>query len=213
MKTSTRFTCFLVGFVVAVAGRSQSAAGDRHNLAPNGVLGENYAELSYGLQDIRHISPNFNVVSVDGNAAITRHLDLGGGISTGWIGGTVDGHANTLSGVATAYTTWRRAKPFVSAGLGYQWLSMRGATDAWLWGSTIGVELPAIENVLVLTPRIGYADDFRRSGRSAQQWTFETEANCWLTRSTALFASVGYAEARRSPFDSWTGRIGVRMRY
>ncbi len=209
MKTITRFTLCLL--VLLAAGRAETSVDDR---APNGVLGQNYAEISFGLQDIRHVQPNFYDVTVAGNAAVLPHLDLGGAFGAGWIRGNIDGNASLLAGTATTYTAWRNVKPFLSTSLGYQWFHAPGAAnDKWLWGVSTGVEVPVVDRLLSLTPRIGHSDDFRSGPRSAQQWTFETEGNAWLTRNLALFASVGYSDEVRSRFDSWNWRLGFRSRF
>lgn len=209
MKTITRFTLCL--FLLIAAGRAETSADER---APNGVLGQNYGEISFGLQDIQHLQPNFYDVTVAGNAALLPHLELGGAFGAGWIGGNVDGNATLVAGNATTYTSWRGVKPFLSTALGYQWFHVPGANnDKWLWGASTGVEIPVIERVLSLTPRVAYSDDFRNTQRSAQRWTFETEGNAWLTRNLALFASVGYSNEIRNRFDSWNWRLGFRSRF
>lgn len=210
MKTTfTRFSLCLIALFAAALGRAQTADDRR---APTGVLGHNYAEISFGLQDIRHVGPNFYDLSVAGNAAVLPRLDLGGAFSAGWIRGNIDGNASLLSGSATTYTLLGSVKPFLSTGLGYEWTSVPGRSeDKWRWGASVGVEVPVFDGIMSLTPRITYGDDFRHGARSTDYWTFEAEGNAWLTRTTGLFAGVSFTDVNRSRFDSWNGRLGLRM--
>lgn len=209
MKTIPSLLFCSLLLLTATAGRAESSALNR---TPSGVLGQDFAEFSFGVQDIAHLSPNFYDLSLNGNAAILPHLDLGGGLAFGWIRGNVDGHANALTGTATTYTTWNNVKPFFGTVLGYEWAS-QPFTDSnfGFWGASTGLEIPA--GFFAFTPRLTYLDDFRHSATSAQQLTYETEVNCWLTRDTALFASAGYTDAHHSRFDSWNWRLGLRLSY
>ena len=210
MKTTfTRFSLCLIALFAAALGRAQTTDDRR---APTGVLGHNYGEISFGLQDIRHIGPNFYDLSVAGNAAVLPRLDLGGAFSAGWIRGNIDGNASLLNGSATTYTLLGSVKPFLSTGLGYEWTSVPGRSeDKWRWGASVGVEVPVFDGIMSLTPRITYGDDFRHGARSTDYWTFEAEGNAWLTRTTGLFAGVSFTDVNRSRFDSWNGRLGLRM--
>lgn len=213
MKTIiTPFSLCLIALFAATVGRAQTSADSTNVRAPAGVLGHNYGEISFGLQDIQHVGPNFYDVTVAGNAAVLPRLDLGGAFSAGWIRGNIDGSASLLSGSATTYTLLGNVKPFLSTALGYEWTSVPGRSqDKWRWGAAVGVEVPVLNGVMSLTPRIAYGDDFRDGARSTDYWTFEAEGNAWLTRSTGLFASVSYTDVNRSRFDSWNGRFGLRM--
>ena len=210
MKTKiTRISLCVIALVSAAVGRAQTSADDR---APTGVLGHNYGEISFGLQDIRHLGPNFYDVTFAGNAAVLPRLDLGGAFSAGWIRGNIDGHASLLSGSATTYTVLGNVKPFFATSLGYEWTSVPGRSDdRWRWGASVGVEVPVFERVLSFTPRISYGDDFRHGARSTDYWTFEAETNACLTRNTGVLTGVSFTDVNRSRLDSWNGRLGLRM--
>lgn len=191
-----------------VASRAQTATGAN----PVGTLGHSYTELSFGAQDIRHVSPNFYDLNLSGNVPVAPNFDVGGGYSYGWIRGNAHGHSNTLNAYTTAYLTTQGARPFVSAGLGYQWTHFAGTkNDEGFWGAAIGVEIPA--GLFSLTPRIAYVDDFHRSGNSSQQTTYEVEGNYWMSRQTAVFASLGKTDVHGNAFDSWNYRAGVRVKF
>ncbi|MGH7944989.1 MAG: porin [Opitutaceae bacterium] len=180
-----------------------------------GLLGHRYTELSFGLQDLKHVSDHgYSVGASANNPLIPGVLDAGASYSYSWIRGPFRGHANTVGGYAIAYAPFNGVKPFVGAGLGYQWTSFSfgGSDDQALWGLTAGVEFPAGPRVTI-TPRINYADDFEASRNSTQAWTYQVEANYWFNSKSAVFGSVGKSDVRRSPIDSWNYEIGLRARF
>ncbi|HVS51093.1 MAG TPA: hypothetical protein VHD62_01965 [Opitutaceae bacterium] len=195
---------------LALAGASYAQTSS--TVTPVGVLGQQFTELSFGTSDIRHVSPNFYDLSLAGNVPVAPNVDLGASYGYGWIGGAYRGHANQIEGTGTFHTNYNGVKPFVSLGLGYQWASFKGGyDDLGLWGASVGVEIPA--GALALTPRIVYADDFRGSSRSSQQTSYEVEGNYWVSRTTAVFGSVGFTDTNNSGNDSWDYRVGLRLKF
>jgi opacity protein-like surface antigen len=177
-----------------------------------GLLGQKYAEVSFGLQDIDQLSPNFYSVGIASNVPVTRYLDINAGYSYGWINGYVRGHSNTIAATATVYTTVAGVKPFAAAGLGYQWVSASGFSDDFaLWGAAVGVEIPT--RWVTITPSIAYADDFQRSYESSQELAYGVEASRWITKTVAAFAGVSYTDTLRSGIDSWNYTVGARLKF
>jgi hypothetical protein len=207
MKTITRLALCGVILAAAVVAHAESTAFDR---VPVGTLGQNYGELSFGFADIRRAAPNFYNLNLNGNLPLTRHLDLGGGLATGWFDRHLVNNTTALGVSLTAYRPHEGAAPFFTTGLGYQWWNV-GAPDTWTWKVATGVQVPFGE--FTVTPRLSYEDDFLRGAMSAQQVTAETEVNRWLSRAAAVFASVGYTDVHRSRFDSWNWRAGVRLAF
>jgi hypothetical protein len=203
----TKKITLALGLAVAGASFAQTSA-----TTTAGVLGQQFTELSFGSSDIRHISPNFYDLSLSGNVPVSPHLDLGGSYAYGWIGGAYRGHANQVNGTATFYTNYSTVKPFVSLGLGYQWASFQGGSDDFgLWGGAVGVEIPA--GAFTFTPRIAYVDDFKGSSQSSQQTSYDVEGNYWVSRTTAVFASVGFTDVNKTSTDSWDYRVGLRLKF
>ena len=208
MKLTQKITLAL-GLLAAGTSFAQTTAS---NAA--GLLGQRYAEVNFGVQDIKHFSQNgYSLGAAVNTRVIANTLDVGASYDYSWIGGSLRGHANTIGGYATAYAPLSGVKPFVGAGVGWQWSSNRfvGSDDQGLWALTAGVEIPV--GAVTLTPRIAYADDFEISRDSSQQWTYSVEANYWLNAKTAVYGSVGRSDVRQSSFDSWNYQVGLRFKF
>jgi hypothetical protein len=211
MNLTKKITLALGLLAAAGASFAQTAA----NTATTGLLGQRYGEVSFGVQDIKHLSTNVYSLGAAVNAPVVPAvLDVGAAYDYSWIrGGGVRGHSNTFGGYATAYTALAGVKPFLSGAVGWQWSSARGFgdDDQGLWALAAGVEIPA--GPVTLTPRISYADDFESSVNSSQEWTYAVEANYWVNTSTAVFGSVGYTDVLRSSLESWNYRVGLRVKF
>jgi hypothetical protein len=200
-----RFICLGALATAAIATAQPAGTG----AVPNGVLGQRYGELSFGLQDIRHTSRNFYDVGLAVNAPVTANVDLSGNYSYGWLSGRPRGHADSLGGALTAYLPMNAVKPFASIGLGYAWTNFAGSDDDWTYGIAVGVEAPL--GPIVVTPRAVFLDDFRSSARSSQQVNAGVEVHWWASRTAGLFASLDYADAHHSSASAWNWRTGVRF--
>jgi hypothetical protein len=206
----TKKTILALGVFAAGVSYGQTAADGR----PQGLLGARYTEINFGLQDIRHYADHaYGVGAEANNPVIPGVLDAGAAYSYSWVRGAIKGHANTIGAFAKAYAPLNGVKPFVGAGLGYQWTSVRfaGSDEQALWGLSTGVEIPA--GAVTVTPRISYADDFEGTRNSSQEWTFAVEANYWFSKTSAVFGSVGKTDVRRSPIDAWSYVVGLRARF
>lgn len=204
----TKKTILALGLLaVAGAGYAQTATTAQN---PVGLLGQSYSEVSFGVTDIKHFSKDQYSLGVGANVPVTPYLDLGASYDYSWLRGL--GHVNTIAGGATAYTTFNGVKPFATAALGYEWQSFPGYRDDQAdWGFAAGVEIPV--SVITVTPRIAYADDFRGSNRSSQQWSYAVEGNYWVTKTAAVFASVGYVDVNHTNNDGWAYTVGARFKF
>ena len=211
MKTTKNIILALGLLTAATASNAQTTTAMS---APTGLLGVQYTELEFGVQDIKHVSPHAYSLSASANTALVAgQLDGGASYSYSRIGGSVRGHSNTIGGYLTAYAPMNGVKPFVSAGLGWEWSSYRnvGSDNQALWGGAVGVEIPA--GFVTITPRLSYADDFEGTRKSGQAWTYAVEANHWCSKTTAIFASIGKTDVRHSRFDSWNYSVGLRSKF
>ncbi|MDD2764061.1 MAG: outer membrane beta-barrel protein [Opitutaceae bacterium] len=209
MNLTKKITLALAVLAACSAGFAQSSAATG---IPVGTLGQRYADFNLGIQDIRHLTDNAYGLGLSANVPVTPHLDLGAGYSYGWLRGAVPAHSNTLTTMATAYTTFNEVRPFAEIGLGYQWVHALGMSDnSGIWAAALGVEIPA--GLVSIKPSIVYNDDFRTSSRSAQDVTYGVEVNHWYSKSLAVYAGVGYTDVQNSNLDSWNYSIGLRMRF
>lgn len=177
---------------------------------PVGVLGQSYSEAHFGASDIQRYGKDQYGLGVALNQPITPYLDATAGYDYAWIRGA--GHVNGVSAGATAYKLFNGVKPFVSAGIGYDWQRWgNGKDDLFVWNAAVGVEIPA--SVVTITPRVVFSDDFRRPARSSQQTSYEVEANYWVSKKLAVFANVGYTDVNNSPFDAVTYNVGARFKF
>jgi len=203
----TKKITLALGLVVAGASFAQTAS----TTAPAiGVLGQSYSEFSYGVTDITRVSKDQQNLGVAANVPVTPHLDLGASYGYSWLRGI--GHTNDVAAGATAYTAWNGVKPFVGAGLGYEW-DRYGTSrdDSATWGLAAGVEIPV--SVVSITPQVVYADDFHGRANSAQQWTYGVEGNYWITKTAAVFGDVGYVDVHGTSDHAWQYTVGARFRF
>ena len=198
--------------VVAATAVSYAQQPAATSTTPVGVLGQQYTEVGFGAQDIKHLSPNLYSFDFSGNAPVTSNIDVSGGYSYGWIRGNVGAHSNTLSTSATYHVSYEGVKPFATAALGYEWVHHFGVRHSdGIWGAAVGVEIPVGE--FSLTPSVAYADDFSSRRRSSQAVISNVEANHWFSATTAGFAGIGYTDTQRSGVDSWNYSVGVRVKF
>lgn len=210
-KNLTKKITLALGVIAATAASyaQQPAAS---TTTPIGILGRQYTELSFGVQDIKHLSPDAYSLGVAGNVPVAANIDLGAAYTYGWIRGGLNAHGNTLSTSATLHTTYSGMKPFAALALGYQWAHGAGFKDDYgVWGGAIGVEIPV--GACTVTPSVAYADDFLGSRKSSQEIIGNVEANHWFSQTTAGFVGVGYGDTQRSGADSWNYSVGLRLKF
>jgi hypothetical protein len=196
-----------LGLLVAGAGYAQTATTSSSSL---GLLGQRYAEVSLGTQDVTGFSNNFYDAGLAVNLPVSPSVDLSVGYGYSWLRSGIRGHANTVFGAGTFYVPMNGVKPFVTGALGYQWTRVGGFQDnGGVWAGIVGVEIPV--GALTLTPRVAYADDFE-SG-SSRDFTYEVEGNYWLSAKTAVYGTIGRTEVHRSNADSWNYELGLRFKF
>lgn len=180
---------------------------------PVGVLGQQYAELNFGFDDIKHTDHDANSFSLTGNRAIMPNVDGRLTYSYAWLDHAPHVHDNTLAASAVTFMKLDSMRPFAAATLGWSWDSLPfGASDDYgIWGLAVGAEIPL--GNFAITPRIDYNDDFESSARSGQEFSYGVEGNYWLNRSTAVYARVAWVDVRQSDFDRWSYNLGVRLKF
>jgi hypothetical protein len=180
----------LVIAALAAIGTVQTPA----SAATSGLLGQKYLETDFTLQPVN------------------AYLDVGAAYSYGWLSRSISAHTNTLGATATGYFSFAGMKPFLSAGLGEQWVHTQfGSSDFGVWGVGAGVEIPS--KVFTVTPSISYTDDLQRSTLSSQQFTFGVELSRWVTKTTSAYAAVSYSDISHINYDAWNYSVGLRVKF
>ncbi len=209
MKLTQKITLALGLLAAAGTSIAQTASNS------TGLLGTRYVEYSFGGQDIAQLKPNLYSLGASVNAPLVPGaFDVGASYEYSWIRGSgLRGHSNSFGGYGTFYTALAGVKPFVGAGVGWQWSRTRGfgGDDQGVWGAAVGVEIPA--GAFTLTPRIGYGDDFESSVNSSQQVTYGVDANYWVNAKTAVYGAVSFTDVRASSLESWNYEVGVRLKF
>lgn len=207
----------------AAAGALQAQQESPSSAMPSasdnpGVLGQNYTDLSFGVQDLRHTSDNAFDATLRGNIPVSRSVDVGLGYSYNWIDGNSDNHSHLLATDAKFYVPMENhMKPFIGGLVGYQWAKTRfdnqfpivsTTDDRWTWGADAGVEMPV--GSVALTPHVGYIDTMQNN--SVGHYNYGVEANHWFSSSVGGYADVSYNDLRHQD-NTWTYLVGLRLRY
>jgi len=222
MKTHYTFSLALLGFAAAIAGRAQPATSSN----VNGVLGQRFVEASVGAIDPHGSSDEGFTGDLSVKLPVQAGLDVGFGYTydrvTADIGSApfhLRSRDHTLGATVTGYSTLGGVKPFAGAGLGYQWsrakLDFGSARildtddDDGIWALGAGVEIPL--GAVTLTPSVTYQDGFAQD--SAAGFAYGAEAHMWFTRSVGGFADATFSDPINGGLQSWTYRVGARLRF
>ncbi len=206
---------------VAAAGLATSAfaGGDEPNppaAAPAaarssgtpGLLGQTYAGLTYSYVDLRAAPVNADSYGFEYNQPLNPGFDAV--FNYDWSqSGVVAGdraHEQQLAATLRAFTAQGWGRPYVEAGVGYDWLKFAGTKDSsFLWIAGAGVEFDVLP-ALTLAPFVryeqanGYADN--------HDLNYGVKANYWLSRQVALTGAVS-----RNDSQDMTYRFGVNIRF
>lgn len=179
---------------------------------PTGALGIRYAEASFGLQDIKHLSDHAYSLGASVNLPIQSSLDLGFGYSYAWLDSSIDLRSEVLAASVTFHEKIKSVTAFTSVALGYQWDRARGYSakdSAGVWGVAVGVEVPL--RAVTLTPAISYTDSFE--GNRDYALSYGVEASHWFTAKLAGFADVSYIDPKGRGDETWNYSVGVRLKF
>jgi hypothetical protein len=205
----TKKMILALGLVWVGAVNAQTAATS--GSSGSGLLGQRYAELGFGVHDLKFSSHHLYGAALAANVPVVPALlDANVSWEHDWMHGRFGGEGDVFAGTVTAYAPLRGVKPFLGGGLGWQ-TSGFGSDPHGLWGVSGGVEIAAGD--FTVTPRVSYVDDFEETRISTQQWSWAVEGNYWIGGRTGLFASVGRSDVLRSPARSWDYLVGVRMKF
>lgn len=230
MKTTKSFAAATAALLLAgLAGAQTTAPVPSTSLSIRdnpGVLGHGFTDVSYSWVDFsrdRGVDADGFIVGVNGNIPVSPGFDVGLGYNyyrenghrNPFTGTDFDARYHQLAASGTLFAPMGGLKPFLNAGLGYQWSRgdlqrLRTFDDMWLWGASLGAEIPF--GAFSLTPRIGYSDAFDDNG--LRSWHYSGELHHWFNERMGGYLNVGFHNPRNGfRADAWTYTAGVRMKF
>lgn len=199
---------------------ADGSAGSPAAESTDGVIGQRYVDLNFGVEHVKHLSDNTYDVGAAVNVPVTSYMDAAVGYDYSWINSTLDGRAHAFTLTDTVYGTLDSgAKPFLAVGIGYERDRISGAgfkTDTaefGIWGLGVGIEVPTAVKGLSVTPAISYSDDFRKARNSTQARQYGVEVNYWLNAKWGVYGDISYADVLHSGADSWNYTVGARLKF
>lgn len=174
-----------------------------------GLLGQTYAGLSYSYLNLDNSPVNAASYGFEYNRPLNPGFDAT--FTYDWAqSGPIAGdraHEQTLTAALREFvTTQSWGKPYVEAGVGYDWLRFAGTKDhSFVWLVSAGVEFQPTP-VLTITPFVRYT---RTGGYSDEDTVnYGVKANYWVTRQWAVTAGID-----RNDDQDMTYKIGVNVRF
>jgi opacity protein-like surface antigen len=177
--------------------------------APNGLLGQNYAGLSYAWLDLHDSPVNAASYGFEYNQALNPGFDAV--FNYDWTqSGVVAGdraHEQLLAAALRAFSTsqpWGR--PYLEAGIGYDWARFAGVRDhSFVWTAAGGVEFQAAPE-LTVTPFVRYN---RTNGYADKDTvTYGVKGNYWVTRQWAVTAQLDRNDSQDMGY-----KLGANFRF
>ena len=193
----------------ARAGGEPAATPAPAIVASDGLLGQTYAGLSYSYHNLDSSPVNAASYGFEYNQPLNTGFDAV--FNYDWAqSGVVAGsraHEQNLTALLRAFSTTQSwGKPYIEAGIGYDWMKFSGVKDhSFEWIAGAGIEFQAAPAVTV-TPFARYT---RTNGYSDKN-TFEygVKANYWVTRQWAVTGSIS-----RNDSQDMTYKIGASLRF
>lgn len=157
-----------------------------------GLLGQQYANLSYSYLDYDNTSVSGDNFGFEYNQPLNTGLDAV--FNYDWSQTSVFAGGNRLktqsvdAALRAFGGTYAKARPYVEAGVGYAWQKFAGSHDnSVVWKVGVGAEIQVAAAVSV-TPFVQYRDapDLANEG----SWNFGVKGNYWVNSQWAVTAGV-----------------------
>ena len=193
----------------ARADGNPTTASATATASADGLLGLTYAGLSYSYRSLDSSPVNADSYGFEYNQPLNPGFDAV--FNYDWTqAGLIAGdraHEQNLTAALRAFSTSQSwGKPYLEAGIGYDWMKFAGARDhsfAWIAGA--GIEFQAAP-ALTITPFVRYT---RTNGYADKNTAdYGVKANYWVTRQWALTGGVS-----RDDRQDMTYRIGANFRF
>lgn len=174
-----------------------------------GLLGQTYAGLSYSYLHLDSSPVNADNYGFEYNQPLNTGFDAV--FNYDWTQpGLLAGdraHEQNLSAALRAFSTsltW--GKPYIEAGVGYDWMKFAGAKDhSYNWIAGTGIEFQATKD-LTITPFVRCT---RATGYSDHDLVvYGVKANYWVTKQLAVTAGID-----RNDSQDMSYRIGMNVRF
>jgi hypothetical protein len=174
-----------------------------------GLLGQTYAGLSYSYVNLATSPVNADRYGFEYNQSINAGFDANFNYNWTQAGLLAGDRAQDRSVDATLrsfMTSANWGKPYIEAGMGYDWMNVAGARDhsvEWIVGG--GVEFQATSS-LTVTPFVRWVYTDRYSDHNTVD--YGVKANYWLTKQWGVMASVDRNDDKDMSF-----KLGVNARF
>ncbi|MBA3848462.1 MAG: hypothetical protein C0502_00520 [Opitutus sp.] len=173
-----------------------------------GLLGQNYASLSYGFIDLDGTGVDADSFTLGFNRNVRDGLDAFleyDYTQTDRVFGSRLRQHSLLAG-ARVFTNYQGIKPYAEAGVGWVWQEFgNNREDSFGWGAGVGAEIE-LSPVVAVTPFVRYTDLTEGSGNGT--WDFGVKANVRLTDKFTVLGSVSRDDDQNMEY-----RVGVNFRY
>ena len=175
-----------------------------------GLLGQNYANLTYSYIDLDNSSVNADRFSFGFNQPLNAGLDAV--FTYDWTqDGLFAGFRPSTQSVTAALRAFSNVylwgKPYVDAGIGYAWQhnTPTGSHNSFLWEVSGGVELQVAPAVTV-TPYLQYTDT--PSLAAGGTLTLGVKANYWVDSQWAVTVGLARDDSHNTLFT-----VGTNFRF
>jgi len=212
MKLKNKITSIILA--AAALGLTVSAhAADPAPAAPAadplGLLGQTYAGLSYSFINLHNAPVNADSYGFEYNQPLNTGFDAV--FNYDWTqSGVVAGdraREQALSAALRAFSlSYSWGKPYVDAGLGYDWTRFAGVKDhSFAWIGEAGVEFQVAPAVSV-TPYVRYS--LTKGFDEQDNVNYGVKANYWVTKQLAVTAGLD-----RNNDHDMTYKLGLNVRF
>jgi opacity protein-like surface antigen len=174
-----------------------------------GLLGQTYAGLSYSYLHLDSSPVNADSYGFEYNQALNTGFDAVFNYDWAQSGVVLGDRAReeTLSAAVRAFCTKQTwGKPYIEAGIGYDWLKFASVKDrSFLWIAGAGVEFQATPE-LTVTPFVRYVR--AESYADKDTVTYGVKANYWVNRQWAVSAGIDRNDSQDMGY-----KLGMNFRF
>ncbi len=220
MKQNTTLKYLLLTGAAALALAGTARAGGLPESTPlesttpvhQGLLGQQYASLTYSYVNLDHSSANADNFDFAFSQPLNTGLDAVFAYDWTQNGLLVGNRLNTQSvtaGLRAFSNAYPWGKPYVEAGVGYAWQreTPAGKDNSVLWQAAIGAEFQ-VAPAFTVTPYLQYTDTPSLAGNNGGTWKYGVKANYWVDSQWAVTAGIARDDNQNNLFT-----VGTNFRF